>query len=183
MAPFLPTQLTVVDEIIKCVQDSTPRAFFIDAPGCTGKTYLFNTILNHSRSKGYRAIAVASSGISACLLEGGRTFHSTFKAPLKPHETSTCNATAHSEQGRIIRDANIIIWDEAPMAHRYLLEALNRTLNDIADVDNAVFGNKVIVLGGDFRQCLPVVKHGSRAQIVAASLKNHSSGCTSKHTV
>ena len=33
------------------------------------------------------------------------------------------------------------------------------------------FGGKTVVLGGDFRQVLPVVPNDSRGQIVAASLK------------
>ena len=32
------------------------------------------------------------------------------------------------------------------------------------------FGGKVVVLGSDFRQVLPVVPRGTRGQIVAASL-------------
>jgi hypothetical protein len=32
------------------------------------------------------------------------------------------------------------------------------------------FGGKTIVFSGDFRQVLPVVRKGSRAQIVGASL-------------
>jgi hypothetical protein len=42
-------------------------------------------------------------------------------------------------------------------------------------VDHALkdmlFGNKVVVMGGDFRQILPVVPRGTRGQIVDASLK------------
>ncbi|KAH8964332.1 hypothetical protein BDL97_04G060700 [Sphagnum fallax] len=34
-----------------------------------------------------------------------------------------------------------------------------------------LFGNKVVVMGGDFRQILPVVPRGTRGQIVDASLK------------
>jgi hypothetical protein len=34
------------------------------------------------------------------------------------------------------------------------------------------FGGKVIVLGGDFRQILPVIQKGSRASIVDASITN-----------
>jgi ATP-dependent DNA helicase PIF1 len=42
-------------------------------------------------------------------------------------------------------------------------------------VDHALkdmlFGNKVVVMGGDFRQILPMVPRGTRGQIVDASLK------------
>ncbi|KAG6942239.1 hypothetical protein JG688_00018241 [Phytophthora aleatoria] len=33
----------------------------------------------------------ASSGTAAQLLTGGRTAHLTFRLPLDPHETTTCN--------------------------------------------------------------------------------------------
>jgi ATP-dependent DNA helicase PIF1 len=34
-----------------------------------------------------------------------------------------------------------------------------------------LFGGKVVVMGGDFREILPVVPQGTRGQIVDASLK------------
>ncbi len=35
------------------------------------------------------------------------------------------------------------------------------------------YGGKVLLLGGDFRQCLPVVKHGNRVQVTEASNINN----------
>jgi hypothetical protein len=32
------------------------------------------------------------------------------------------------------------------------------------------FGSKVVIFGGDFQQCLPVVSRGSRATIIYAAL-------------
>ena len=63
----------------------------------------------------------------------------------------------------------VIVWDEAPMAHKYQMEALDRTLRDITDIDKP-FGGKIMVLSGDFRQCLPVIPNASRAEIVNAAL-------------
>ncbi len=48
-------------------------SFFIDGPGGTGKTFLYDTLLAYVRGNGDIALAVASSGIAALLLEGGRT--------------------------------------------------------------------------------------------------------------
>ena len=45
--------------------------FFIDGPGGTGKTYLENLLLKKIHSNQHIALAVASSGIAALLLEGG----------------------------------------------------------------------------------------------------------------
>lgn len=53
------------------------------------------------------------------------------------------------------------------MLNRYMLEALDRTLRDIMGEAYSVFGNKILLLAGDFRQCLPVVPNASRAGIVA----------------
>lgn len=64
------------------VNNNMGRLFFLDAPGGTGKTFLANLILAKIRQSGKIAIAVASSGIAATLLNEGKTAHSTFKLPL-----------------------------------------------------------------------------------------------------
>ncbi|KAL4619722.1 hypothetical protein ACB092_06G100700 [Castanea dentata] len=45
------------------------------------------------------------------------------------------------------------------MVNRRALESLDRTFKDIMEV-NLPFGGKVLILGGDFRQVLPVVPKG-----------------------
>ena len=47
-----------------------------------------------------------------------------------------------------------------------MLEALDRTLRDIMRKPDRPFGNKILILAGDFRQCLPVVPGATRAGIV-----------------
>ena len=46
---------------------------------------------------------------------------------------------------------------------------MDRTLQDICD-NKQPFGGITVVLGGDFRQILPVIPKGVREQIVGASL-------------
>ena len=58
---------------------------------------------------------------------------------------------------------------EAPMLHRHNHEAVDCTLHDIQNCDQS-FGGLTVVFGGDFKQILPVIVKGSRAQIVSASL-------------
>ena len=82
----------------------------------------------------------------ANLLHLGRTFHSRFKADLSPHVESMCNIDAKSVLEDLIRMANIIIVDECAMQHRYHTEALDRTLRDIINNDDALFGGKIIML-------------------------------------
>ena len=67
------------------------KAFFIIGPGGTGKTFLYSLLLALVRSAGHIALPVASSGIAALLLAGGKTAHSRLKLPVKDvdqHSTS-----------------------------------------------------------------------------------------------
>jgi len=69
-----------------------------------------------------------------------------------------------------IKQAALIIWDEAPMMSQYTFKAVDRTLRDIMQQPRHPFGGKVFVLGGDFRQCLPVVHRGTLTEVVSNSL-------------
>lgn len=152
-------QIFVYNTIIVAVHGfSKQKTFFVDEPGGSGKTFLYNTILARIRSQRKIAIAVASSGIAAELLAGGRTAHSMFKIPIPIQEMSTCNIGKQTNAAKLIHDASIIIWDEAPMVHKYVSECVNRTLCDIMDCKDP-FGGKVILLGGDFSQVLPVSRY------------------------
>jgi len=51
------------------------------------------------------------------------------------------------------------------MTNIYCLEALVRALKDILDCD-APFSGKVMIIGRDFRQVLPVIQKGSKAQMI-----------------
>jgi hypothetical protein len=69
----------------------------------------------------------------------------------------------------------MIIWDEAPMMHRRAFKAVDRTLHDLMQLDDAqvtekIFGGKTVVLGGDFQQILPVVPKEGQKNIVSVSL-------------
>lgn len=117
---------------------------------------------------------MASSGIAAQLLQGGRTAHSRLKIPFDLQANSTCNIRLGSTEAELLQKAKIILWDECPMCHRHAFEALDRNLRDImAQIDprnkHIPFGNKIMVFGGDFRQILPVIKKGNKYTIINAS--------------
>lgn len=77
---------------------------------------------------------------------------------------------AQSDLAAPLKKAKLIVnEDEAPMHHRFVYEAVNRTFKAILRSVEP-FGGMVMVFGGDFRQTLPVVPRGSRAQIVSASM-------------
>jgi ATP-dependent DNA helicase PIF1 len=105
-------------------------------------------------------------------MPGGRTAHSRFKIPLNLEEGKSCNFTKQSGTAKLLRMASLILWDEATMTKRQAIEALDRSMRDIMECQDRPFGGKTIVFGGDFRQVLPVVRKGSRGQIIDASLRS-----------
>ncbi|CAN1217862.1 ATP-dependent DNA helicase PIF1, partial [Linum perenne] len=138
--------------IIQSVAHSEGNLFFLYGHGGTGKTFLQHHIV----------LVVASSGIAATLLPDAITSHSRFKIPLEIDQTSTCMVKKGTALADLLSQASLIIWDEAPMVHRMSFEAVDRTLCDIMDIPLSgigykPFGGKTIILGGDFRQTLPVI--------------------------
>lgn len=166
-------QKYVFDTLMKVINDGTGGIYFLDAPGGTGKTFLITLILATIRSKNEIALALASSGIAATLLEGGRTAHSALKLPLnmQSNETPTCNISKNSAMAKVLQQCKLIVWDECTMAHKKSLEALDRTLKDLRNNQNQ-FGGAMILLSGDFRQTLPVVPRSTQADELNACLKS-----------
>jgi len=162
---------TIVDKIER---DPTNAHFFLHGWGGTGKTFLYKGLCHHFRSQRKIVLCVASSGIAALLLPGGRTAHSRFKIPLDVMPDSVCKISKGTQLGKLIEKTSLIIWDEVPMQHRFCLEAVHTTLCDLrgSDSQTVPFGGIPCVFGGDFAQILPVVRHGSRAETVNAAFNS-----------
>ncbi|XP_056854258.1 uncharacterized protein LOC108807656 [Raphanus sativus] len=166
-------QRKVYDEITDAVKEDKGGMFFVYGFGGTGKTFIWRLLSAAIRSRGDIVLNVASSGIASLLLPGGRTAHSRFGIPLSPDEFSTCNMTHGTDQANLVKEASLIIWDEAPMMSKHCFESLDRSLTDIVGTKSKKpFGGKVVVFGGDFRQVLPVIYGGNRADIVLAALNS-----------
>jgi hypothetical protein len=168
-------QCSAYETILNAVTNKDGKLFFVYGSGGTNKTFVWTTLLSRLQGQGKIVLAVASSRIASLLLLGGRTTHSRFKIPIDLHDESTCNITQQMKVVELVRKADLIIWDEAPMMHHRTFEAVDRTLRDLMPLDDAhviekIFGGKIVVLGWDFQQILPVVPKGGREDIVSASL-------------
>ena len=167
----VPEQLEAYNRILESVNAGQGTIFFLNGPGGTGKTYVYRTLCHKLRAEGRIVLCVASSGIAALLLPGGRTAHSMFRIPIDTLDTdSLCNISKQDKRAELLRAVDLIIWDEALMQSRLTHEALDRTMRDLCDNENQPFGGKTVIFGGDFYQTLPVVPRGSQADIVSLSL-------------
>lgn len=170
---LLPEQKQVFDQVLQQIESGNGALFFLDAPGGTGKTFLLNLLLAQVRKDSNIAVAVASSGIAATLLSGGRTAHSVLKLPLNlaHEETPICNFSKNSARGTMLRQCKLLVWDESTMSHKKAVEALNRTLQDLRNSTD-IMGGMVVLLAGDFRQTLPVIQKGTPADEIKACIKS-----------
>ncbi|XP_028085779.1 uncharacterized protein LOC114286753 [Camellia sinensis] len=173
---FNSEQLEVYDTIMNTYNCKKWGLFFLYGSGGTRKTYLWKTLIAKFRSEEKIVLSVASFAIAALLLPGGRTVHSRFKIPINLDEFSSCSINQQTELAKLIQEASLIIWDEAPMHHHYGFEAVNPTFRDILKgtkffSTDCVIGGKLFILGGDFRKILPVVPKGRWEATIAASLK------------
>ncbi|XP_074271508.1 uncharacterized protein LOC141595439 [Silene latifolia] len=162
-------QQHVFNTIMEHVAENKPGAFFVDGPGGTGKTYLYNALFAEVRLLGKIVLPTATSWIAAANIPSGRTTHSRFKIPLDLDVSLSCVVPKQGSLAALIQETSLIIWDEASMARKETVEALDKLLRDLCD-PNLLFGGKLIVFGGDFRQVLPVVPHKSLHEVVNSSI-------------
>ncbi|XP_074365339.1 uncharacterized protein LOC141706504 [Apium graveolens] len=144
-------QLAVYHSVMESVEKNEGGVFFVYGSGGCGKTNC-----DYSNA-------------------AGRTAHSRFKIPIVIDEYSMCSISHTSDIAELIKRTNLIIWDEVPMQHRYAFECLDRSLRDIMKAVNPnrfhmPFVGITVVLGGDFRQILPVIPRASRGEVVSASI-------------
>ncbi|CAN0898461.1 ATP-dependent DNA helicase PIF1 [Linum grandiflorum] len=146
------------DAVMESLDNNSGKLFFLYGHGGTGKTYLYNCILSKVRSQRKIALVVASSGIAATLLPGGVTAHSRFKIPIEVDHSSTCMIKKGTALAQLIQETTLIVC---------ICDIMNKPTTG---PDYKPFGGKTVLLGGDFRQTLPVVPDGGREDNINASL-------------
>jgi hypothetical protein len=148
------------DLIISNTETDCSKFVFIDGPGGTGKTYLYQCIIHEVRSEGGEVLPVASTRIAANLLKSGRTYHSKFKIPLRLNETPVSGIKPRSKDSDRLRNSQLAL----------AVDCVDRLAKEIMSNETA-FGGKTFLLGGDFRQTLPIIPGADSSTIVQASLK------------
>jgi ATP-dependent DNA helicase PIF1 len=79
----------------------------------------------------------------------------------------------------LIRQTKLFVWDEAPMMSKDVYETVDRSFREIMKsidprLEHISFGGKLIVFSGDFRQLLPIVRHGNKTAILSMCMNQSS---------
>uniref|UniRef100_A0A8R1EI30 ATP-dependent DNA helicase n=1 Tax=Caenorhabditis japonica TaxID=281687 RepID=A0A8R1EI30_CAEJA len=112
----------------------------------------------------------AWTGIASTLLSNGRTSASLFKLKIG-NDSKTSNHSKGSNETKKLKEVDVIIWDECSMISKTALETADFVLRDLPDSPFS-FGGKRIVLGGDFSQILPVIRRGTKTNLINNCIKN-----------
>ena len=167
-------QIEIVNSIINAVDNNVePRCFFIDGPGGTGKTFIYKTLYYMLSARNIKVKCMAFTGIASILLPNGETSHKTFglKVPLTAESISSI--IPGSVKANELAKYDIFLMDEAPMLPKYGLHNMDQLLRALGN-PNLPFGGKIVVLGGDFRQCLPVQPRANRSELLDLSIQKSS---------
>ncbi|GBM01797.1 hypothetical protein AVEN_205462-1 [Araneus ventricosus] len=70
-----------------------------------------------------------------------------------------------------LRQEVLIITDEITMLTNDGICCIDSLLRDLMNNDKP-FGGKIIIIGGDIRQTLPVVPRGTRADVIESCIKS-----------
>lgn len=161
-------QKNFFDTCMRYIDKKIPKTIVCLAPAGTGKTYVSNTILAQARCNDNICYSVASSALAATLLDGGTTAHYRFDIPINGITDETTCLWKKTPKD-LLKKCSVFIWDEFTMQHKKCFEIVDRSLRLLTGVDK-LWGGKVMIITGDWRQILPVIKKGNEAQIVEATL-------------
>ncbi|XP_057310674.1 uncharacterized protein LOC130648635 [Hydractinia symbiolongicarpus] len=163
----------VIEAVVNVANNAAQnnRLFYLEGAGGSGKTFTYNYFISELTGRGFQVGTAAFTGIAATLLKKGTTIHRLFRLPVPIVENSTCNITPVSAYAAELRQKSLFLLDEASMIPKHAFHAIDRLLQDICN-NELPFGGKVVLLGGDFSQLLPVVRKGKATEIVDICLKS-----------
>ena len=163
-------QKQIVDDVISTLQNKNnrPALFFIKGAGGYGKTYTYEAICHLARAEKLNLAAIAPTGIAATLLPGGRTVHNRFSLDLNMTKSGISDGTKDWNE---LKETVMFVIDEAPMLQKKALKIIDEKLQEIAGIDK-LFGDNVVIMGGDFRQTLPIQKYATKSQVIDMCIKN-----------
>ena len=77
-------QRAFFDAVVAALETgSAERYFFLTGPGCAGKTYTYNVLIDYLISRGKKVVVAAFTGVAANLLKFGKTSHKTCGLPFE----------------------------------------------------------------------------------------------------
>lgn len=134
-------------------------AMLVEEPTGTGKTFLLNSIICFCEINNIPYISMAYTRMASLQLKGARTVYSRFKMPWSKDGRFVSYLMNGSQAADDLFRANIILWDQVTSCHKGMIAEVDIVLQRLMQ-NQRTFGGKVVVMTGDYRECMPIGESG-----------------------
>lgn len=153
------------------MQDSPPPVH-IDGRAGRGKTYTLYPVIGALRKRDEIVLITASSAFAAKNYPGGRTVHHLYGVPVDEFNPFLKSSVPpNSDRARLLAAAKCHIIDEIGGLHFKAFDCADRLMRSVTQNPSTVWGGRMLITVGDFRQVAPVVRYGGRTAISKASIR------------
>ena len=148
----------IIVQIVKNNKFQVDIFFFLDDSESIDKIFVQNIVIIKLRFEKSVVLVVSSSSIVVTLLNNDQATHARFKNLLNFDAFNIYNIKRNTNRWELIRKTNLIFWNEFLMQRKHDIVAINRTINDLYDVEeNISFDNKIVCFCDDFKHSLSIV--------------------------
>ena len=172
-SPLTSEMQEAYDVITQAIRSGETGYFLVRGIGGSGKTQFAKKIFAFTRSLGKIVKGCAATALAAQNFHGMdfETAHSLFKCPIVDDPESydhinmiRCDTTKYPQQTELISAMSVVLWDEIFSSDKLVFNATQLSYD---------FSGKVLIGFGDEGQIPPVVKYGTRSDIVNSSIVKH----------
>lgn len=146
-----------------------PTCFCVYGFGGTGKTFFYKGLYYMIIGAGLDVMNMASIGIAAIELPKGQTVHKTFVIDVPTYSSSISRIKPGTKAAKELLEKHVFILDEFTISSKYVFDILDKKLRELTGIDEP-FGGKIVVIGGDFRQTLPIQPRANRTELLDLSI-------------
>jgi nucleoside-triphosphatase THEP1 len=155
METEISSQLNIYNRIMHIATMENPPPVHVDGRAGRGKTYVLYPIIGAMRKTDQIVLVTASSAFAAKNYPGGRTTHFLYGIPVdeyNPHLKS--NVGPKSDRAQLLRAAKCHVVDEIGGLHFKAFDCADRLMRSLTGI-NRVWGGRMLITIGDFRQVRP----------------------------
>lgn len=149
-----------------------PPPVYIDGRAGRGKTFLLYPIIGALRKLNEIVLVSASSAFAAKNYSGGRTAHYLYGIPVDEYNPILKSSVGlQSDRAKLLCAAKCHVIDEIGGLNFKAFDCADQLMRTLTGVSNCVWGGRMLITLGDFRQVAPVVRFGGRTATCKASLR------------
>jgi hypothetical protein len=146
-------QRAVYNRIMEITMMDNPPPIHVDGRAGRGKTYVLYPVIGALRKVGEIVLLSASSAFAAKNYPGGRTTHYLYGIPVDEYKPFLVSSVGpKSDRARLLYTAKCHVIDEISGLHFKAFDCADRLMRGLTGSPNQVWGGRMLITVGDFRQ-------------------------------